>query len=61
MVRQNLVGAALSLVALLSLVAALLPLIKGGNANVTFLGAAVVFFVISVAIRRRPPIGPPGA
>jgi hypothetical protein len=40
-------------VAALSLIAAFIPLARGGPMNVVFLGTAVVFFVIGVATARR--------
>ncbi|HEU5163120.1 MAG TPA: hypothetical protein VFV54_08250 [Thermoanaerobaculia bacterium] len=40
-------------VALLSLVVALLPLLKGDRMNGVFLGVAVVFFALGVAIKRK--------
>lgn len=40
-------------VALLSLMVALLPLLKSGRVNVVFLSVAVVFFVLGIAIRRK--------
>jgi hypothetical protein len=40
-------------VALLSLFAALLPLLRGGRMNVVFLGVGVVFLVLGIAIRRK--------
>jgi hypothetical protein len=40
-------------VALLSVIVALLPLVRGGSMNVVFLSVAVVFFVLGVAIKRR--------
>ena len=40
------------LVAMLSLTAAVLPLIKGGDVNATLLGSAVIWLAISVAVGR---------
>ena len=40
------------LVAMLSLTAAVLPLIKGGDVNATLLGGAVIWLVISIAVGR---------
>jgi hypothetical protein len=54
-VRQTIRGSALFFaVGLLSLIAALLPLVRGGRVNVVFLCAAVIFAVLGVAIKRRP-------
>ncbi|MBI4203477.1 MAG: hypothetical protein HY527_00500 [Betaproteobacteria bacterium] len=38
---------------IMSFIAALLPALKGEDANVTFLGAGVVFFVIAVAMVKK--------
>ena len=40
-------------VAILSMVAALVPLFKGDAMNVTFLGAGVIFFVVAVVTARK--------
>lgn len=40
-------------VAILSMVAALIPLLKGGAINVTFLGAGVIFFVVAIVTARK--------
>ena len=40
-------------VAILSMAAALIPLFKGDSLNVTFLGAAVVFFAVAAAAARK--------
>lgn len=41
------------IVAIVSMAAALVPLFKGGSVNVTFLGAAGVFFAVAAAAARR--------
>ena len=40
------------LVAMLSLAAAIIPLIKGRAVSVTFLGGAIVWLVISIVVGR---------
>jgi hypothetical protein len=40
-------------VAALSVIAALVPLLRGGRLNAAFLGSAVVFFALGVAIARQ--------
>ena len=42
------------LVAILSLAAAVIPLLKERTVNVTFLGAAIVWLVIAVVVARAP-------
>ena len=44
-------------VAIVSMAAAFIPLLKGATMNVTFLGAAVVFFAVAAATARK---GRPG-
>lgn len=40
-------------VGIMSMAAALIPLFKGGSMNLTFLGAAVVFFAVAAAAARK--------
>jgi len=40
-------------VAALSMIAALVPLVKGGPINVVFLSVAVVFFALGIVIARK--------
>lgn len=40
-------------VAVLSIIAALVPLVQGGTMNVVFLSVAVVFFVLGVVTARK--------
>lgn len=50
-------------VAMLSLAAAVMPLLKGGDVHVTFLGSAIIWIVISIAVGRGSNSGgkPPTA
>ena len=51
-------------VSVLSFIAALIPLLKGGHANATFLGTGVIFLAIAVASAKRARgagKGPPAA
>lgn len=41
------------LAAALFLVVALLPVVRGGRLNATFLSLAVVFFIIGIGVARR--------
>ena len=64
MTRTTMIVGFLALVSVLSFVAALIPLLKGGHMNVAFLGAGVVFLIVAVvnAKKARPPSnGPPAA
>ena len=40
-------------VSLLSITAALIPVLKGGQMNVTFLGSGVVFLVVAIASAKK--------
>jgi len=40
-------------VSLLSFIAALIPVLKGGQMNVTFLGSGVVFLVVGIASAKK--------
>jgi len=52
--KQTTLGSVLFFgVALLSVIVALLPLIRGGRMNIVFLSVAVIFFVLGVAITRK--------
>lgn len=44
-------------VSVLCLVAAVLPLFKGGSLNVTYLGACVVFLIVAIATRGKNQSG----
>lgn len=44
-------------VSVLCLLAAVLPLFKGGSLNVTFLGAGVVFLIVAIAARGKKKSG----
>lgn len=52
--KPNLIAAGFALVGGLSLVAAVLPAIKGQPLNVAFLGGGVVFLIISIVVGRKP-------
>ena len=58
MTRTNARALAFSALSLAFLLIALIPTFRGGRLNVTFLALGVVFFVVSVAARRRPPASP---
>ena len=61
MAIRNAAPVLFGLTAALSLIAALLPLFRGRSVNAVYLGGAVVFFIIALAVRRgRPPASPPG-
>jgi len=50
-----------AVVGILLLIAGLLPALGGKDVNTTSLSTAVVFFVLTVALRpRRPPATPSG-
>jgi len=52
--KQTTLGSVLFFgVALLSVIVALLPLIRAGRMNIVFLSVAVIFFVLGVAITRK--------
>ena len=52
--KQTTLGSVLFFcVALLSVIVAFLPLVRGGRMNVVFLGVAGVFFVLGLAITRK--------
>jgi uncharacterized membrane protein len=52
--KQTALGSVLFFgVALLSLIVALLPLMRGDRVNAVFLSVAVVFFVLGVVIKRK--------
>lgn len=40
-------------VAVLSIIAALVPLVRGGAMNIVFLGVAVVFFALGIVTVRK--------
>ncbi len=63
MTRNNTAAIVLGLAAAVCAVAAILPSIRGGSLNATFLGVAVVFFVLAIAAGRkaRKPPSSPGA
>jgi succinate-acetate transporter protein len=52
------------LAAVLFLVVAFTPIVRGGSLNATFLALAVVFFVLGIGVarkNRRPESRPPAA
>jgi hypothetical protein len=63
MTRPTMVAGLLALVSVLSFIVALIPLLKGGDMNVTFLGTGVVFLIVAVvnAKKGRPPSNRPPA
>lgn len=52
--RKKLIATGFALVGAVSLVAAVLPAIKGQSPNVTFLGIGVIWFVLAVVAARKP-------
>jgi hypothetical protein len=52
--KQKLIATGLALVGAVSLLAAVLPAIKGQSLNVTFLGIGVIWLVLSVVVGRKP-------
>ena len=64
MTRAQVAVGLLSLTSIISFIAALLPVLKGGSINVVFLGAGVVFLAIAIANAKRQrssKSGPPAA
>jgi hypothetical protein len=63
MARMNVAAAGFGIVALLCIVAAVLPLIRGGSLNGPLLVAGVLFSAVAIAAARRAPKPPtsPGA
>ena len=53
MTRAQVAVGLLSLTSIISFIAALLPVLKGGSINVVFLGAGVVFLAIAIANAKR--------
>jgi hypothetical protein len=53
MKNTNVVSWGLFAVAALSMIAALVPLVKAGPINVVFLGVAVVFFALGIVMARK--------
>lgn len=51
--RINVAAAGFGLAAFLFGIAAVLPSIRGGSLNATFLAVAVVFFVLAIAAGRK--------
>ena len=58
--KQRLIRTAFALVGVISLIAALLPAIKGEPPNVTFLGVAVFWLIMFVVAGRKPGSGAGG-
>jgi hypothetical protein len=59
--RSNAGALAWATVSVAFLLIALIPSVRGGSVNATFLAVGVVFLVLSIAAgRRRPPTPPPG-
>ena len=52
--KQKLFAAGFAVVGVVSLVAAVLPAIKGRSLNVTFLGIGVFWLIVSVVVGRKP-------
>ena len=52
--KQKLIATACALAGVISLVAAVLPAIKGRSLNGTFLGVGVFWLILSVVVGRRP-------
>lgn len=52
--KQKLIATVFALVGVISLVAAVLPAIKGQSLNVTFLGVGVFWLILSVVVGRKP-------
>jgi len=64
MTRAKVAVGLFAITSIISFIAALIPVLKGGRINVTFLGAGVVFLVIAIANAkkmRRSSAGPPAA
>ena len=51
--RKKLIATGFAVVGTVSLVAAVLPAIKGQSPNVTFLGIGVIWFVLAVVVARK--------
>jgi hypothetical protein len=51
--KQKLIATGFALVALISLVAAVLPAIKGRSLNVTFFGIGLFWLIVSAIVGRR--------
>jgi NhaP-type Na+/H+ or K+/H+ antiporter len=52
--KQKLIATGFALVGVISLVAAVLPAIKGQSLNITFLGIGVIWLIVSVVVLRKP-------
>ncbi len=52
--KQKLIATGFALVGVVSLVAAVLPALKGQSLNATFLGVGVFWLILSVAVGRKP-------
>ncbi len=64
MTRAKVAVGLVSLTSIVSFIAALIPLLKGGRMNADFLGSGVVFMAVAIAIAKRKPSskgGPPAA
>ena len=55
MTRAKVAVGLVSLAGIVSFIAALIPLLKGGRMNVDFLGTGVVFMAVAIAIAKRKP------
>lgn len=51
--RTSVASGLLFAVAVLSIIAALVPLLRGGAMNIVFLSVAVVFFALGVVMARK--------
>ena len=51
--KKKLLATGFALVGVISLVAAVLPAIKGQSLNVTFLGVGVLWFILSIVVGRK--------
>jgi len=51
--KQKLIATGFALVGVISLVAAVLPAIKGQSLNLAFLGVGVFWLILSVVVGRR--------
>ena len=57
--RKKLIAVGFALVGLLSLLVALLPVLKGGSPNGAFVGIGAFWLIMSIAVSRRPGAAPP--